>query len=470
VLVVILAGLPLGLLPVAGQLLGLPGTEQLVLLLACGGPSILLGWLVYREFSRQITLQTAVVQRLRSALQEEKPRPPRLHEEGEGLFGRWQLEWNETATDVCALVGEMRRAQSALQEQQKLLETVLGTMSEGVLVLDEQKSVLFANGACRQLLDVRLREVRGRPIWEVTRSQAFLNYVQQPLEVGSEFRRTIELVRPQLTLEISISPLPAAPATGLVIVLHDVTELRRLERSRREFFNNVSHELKTPLTSIQCFADTLLDGGLEDKEHNRGMVQQIARQAEKLYGLIQDILRLARIENRYEHFEREPVELAELIRESVEDRSAIAAARQVELTLEEPLAAGTVLGDRTGLQSIIENLLNNAINYNRPRGTVRVSCHKVRDGLQLLVKDSGIGIPREHQERIFERFFRVDKARSAESGGSGLGLAIVKHLVAVFSGRIEVESEVGEGSEFRVWFPLCNTESKVSAESQQDTV
>lgn len=442
--------LPTCLTLLTGALLYLPGSALLWQTCVAGIAGGVLFVFALRDQHQAESRRQAVQQSLRNAIRNALPRAERADVERDA----WAADWNLLSQEVCDSLGELRSTQLALEENRNLLETVLGTMSEGVLVLDGDRSVLFMNGAARQLLDVRSREVILRPLWEVTRSQPLLDYLQQPLPVGSEFRKPIELTRQNVVLEVTVSPLVLGQATGMVIVMHDVTELRRLERARRDFFNSVSHELKTPLTSIRCFAETLLDGGLEDLEHNRGMVTQIESQADKLNDLIQDILRLARIEARFERFDLAPVPLGTLIRDCVQDRRPVATARHVTLDLDDPGDDPLLLGDETGFRSILDNLINNAINYNRPNGVVRVTWKLNPHQLVIKVSDTGIGISLADRERIFERFFRVDKARSASTGGTGLGLAIVKHLTSVLNGMIEVDSEVGVGTTFRVIFPL----------------
>ncbi|MEZ5942320.1 MAG: ATP-binding protein [Planctomycetaceae bacterium] len=367
---------------------------------------------------------------------------------------QWAAAWNDTTAFVCATVNDLRGVQKTLRENRALLETVLGTMSEGVLVLDAKLTVLFANASSRRILDVPQSNPVGRPVWEVTRSQPLLEFLQRPELRENDVQQSVELTRQNIVLEVNTSPLPLATSAGVVAVMHNVTELRKLENARRDFFNSVSHELKTPLTSIQCFAETLLDGGLEDEQNNRHMVGQIERQAEKLNVLIQDILKLARIESRFEKFDLVPINVSKSIRECVSDREPIATAREITLEFDDSGDTAIVLGDETGFRSIIDNLLNNAINYNHAGGKVTVGWRQAGDHVQIDVTDTGIGISREDQERVFERFYRVDKARSATSGGTGLGLAIVKHLAAVFHGSISVRSEVGKGSTFSLSLPL----------------
>jgi two-component system phosphate regulon sensor histidine kinase PhoR len=239
-----------------------------------------------------------------------------------------------------------------------------------------------------------------------------------------------------------------------VLVLHDVSDLRRLERARREFSSNVSHELKTPLTSIQAYADALLEGGLEDPGINRNFVERILQQTERLTRLIFDLLNLSKIEADATVFEREPIPLADVVREVLPDHHSVAEARGLVLHVEFPQSDTTVDADREGLRTILNNLIRNALSYTPRGGQVWVRVVRDGDHVRLEVQDTGVGIAREHHERIFERFYRVDKARSREMGGTGLGLSIVKHLVEEFGGSIALRSEAGEGSTFVAEWPL----------------
>jgi two-component system phosphate regulon sensor histidine kinase PhoR len=244
--------------------------------------------------------------------------------------------------------------------------------------------------------------------------------------------------------------LPGHPCPGAVLVLHDVTELRRLEQLRREFVANVSHELKTPLTSISAYAETLLDGAVDDAEHNRIFLMRIEEQAERLQGLIIDLLALARLDADDSPYELAPVDIGPVLTASVQAHQAVAEAKRVQLEIHPPADELQVFADPEGIRTIIDNLLDNALNYTPAGGQVSVRWTPDADCLQIEVADTGIGIAKEHQARIFERFFRIDKARSRELGGTGLGLAIVKHLCQVFGGSISVTSQMGQGSTFIV--------------------
>jgi two-component system phosphate regulon sensor histidine kinase PhoR len=237
------------------------------------------------------------------------------------------------------------------------------------------------------------------------------------------------------------------------MVLHDVTETKRLERLRQDFVANVSHEMKTPLTAIRGFAETLLEGGLEDQANNRSFVERIKAQAERLEVLIEDTLSLARIERGEVALAVESVDWPALIKKAEETFRTSAADRNLALeTKVEPDLPG-IQGDSKLLEQAVGNLLDNAIKYNRPEGKVALSVTRAGEkGVRVLVEDTGIGIPREDLPRVFERFYRVDKARSRDLGGTGLGLSIVKHIVERHGGRVGSESEAGKGSRF--WFEV----------------
>lgn len=358
-------------------------------------------------------------------------------------------------------VESLHSRQSELEQNTALLETVLGTMIEGVIVVSDDERMLYANRAARALLDIQQRDIAGRPLLEVARSPDIEQSVQAALRVGATQRAEFDLPRKHKFLALTVSVLPGEPRPGAVLVVHDITELRRLERLRREFVSNVSHELKTPLTSIQAYADTLMDGALDDPENNRLFLTRIVEQAQRLEFLIQDLLRLAKIESQTEAFHVEPVPLAALLAECVTEHRQIATKRGLALDSSQ-VENVVVRADADGLRQILDNLISNAINYTPSGGRVSVRV-RGRDGWGVLeVEDTGIGIAKEEQARVFERFYRVDRARSRDIGGTGLGLAIVKHLAQAFGGRVELSSELGRGSRFSVWLPAMNHESQIS--------
>jgi two-component system phosphate regulon sensor histidine kinase PhoR len=241
-----------------------------------------------------------------------------------------------------------------------------------------------------------------------------------------------------------------------VLVLHDTSELRRLERVRQEFVANVSHELKTPLAVIKVTVETLLAGAADDPAHRVGFLEQIDEQTDRLHALILDLLSLARIESGAEALEFQAVELEQAAQDCLERHRARAEAKGVDLDAE-PLSAAapvTAWADEEALGTILDNLVDNAIKYTPAGGRVRVRWRAADGEACLEVEDTGVGIPERDQSRVFERFYRVDKARARELGGTGLGLSIVKHLAQVMQGTVGVRSTVGRGTTFTVRLPV----------------
>jgi two-component system phosphate regulon sensor histidine kinase PhoR len=327
-------------------------------------------------------------------------------------------------------------------------------MIDGVVVANSSLTLLYVNRAARTLLDLGDRPVNGRLISEVSRSAPLQELIDTAFRKKAHQQTELQLTRQKLTLAVSAAPLDLEPAGGMLIVLHNVTELRRLERMRREFVSNVSHELKTPLTSIQAYADTLLSGGLEDESHRQGFVERIQEQAERLQTLILDLLRLARIESDDVAFDIRAVDVGEVVAECIEDRFDVATSKGLALEMKAPAKSVIARAEHEGLRTILSNLIENAINYTPSGGRIEVSWDTRGADVEIVVADTGVGIAKEHQSRVFERFFRVDRARSRAVGGTGLGLSIVKHLVQAFDGRIELESEQGRGSRFIVTLPI----------------
>lgn len=358
-----------------------------------------------------------------------------------------------TSSRARSTVKSLRELARRLEENTSLFEGVLETMQEAVLVIDASENLLFINSAARSLFDVPRARGIGQLAWQCVRSGQLQGIILRALASGESLREAVELPRQKRMLEVSAVTLSLRNGIGCLAVAYDVTELRRLESMRRDFVSNVSHELKTPLTSIQAYADTLLNGGLEDQDSSRLFVERIAEQSERLSALIQDLLRLARIESQKEAFRIERCDARTIADLAYQDHQTIAATRLV--ALEESIEEGRieVLADADGLRTILNNLISNAIVYTPEGGTVSLTVRN--DGPRVLfeVRDTGMGIAREHQTRIFERFYRVDKARSRSVGGTGLGLAIVKHLVEVLKGELTLDSQLGVGSTFRVWLP-----------------
>jgi two-component system phosphate regulon sensor histidine kinase PhoR len=350
---------------------------------------------------------------------------------------------------------DLARRLDQIQDHSQRLQAVLSSMAEGVLAVGPDKSILLANEAGRRLLDFATPNPIGRSLLEVTRARPVYEAISQALAsdepIVTEFDSPGPLRR---KLSLRATRLPGEPSPGVMVVLHDMTELRRLESLRRELVANVSHELKTPLAAIKGYAETLRLGAVNDQEHNLLFIHRIEEQADRLHELILDMLQIARIESGQESFELTNVRVAELIGQCAEQFAELAASKQIELCAQPPPADVTVHADDEGVRMILNNLTDNALKYTPAGGRVEIRGFAADSHVTLEVADTGIGVAEKDQARIFERFFRVDKARSRELGGTGLGLSIVKHLAQSFGGNVSVESQPGRGSIFRVELPV----------------
>jgi len=344
-----------------------------------------------------------------------------------------------------------------LRQNNQRLAAVLESMNEGVIAIDDKQRILFVNEAARTLLRIRATPAEGRSLIEVARHHLLHEIAEAALRHQGTQRAELETSgQNRRHMLVQTTQLPGAPSPGAVMVLHDVTELRRLENMRQEFFANVSHELKTPLSSIKAYAETLLNGAFRDTRNNLTFVARIQEQAERLHQLILDMLSLSRIESGKQLMEIAPVSLRPVVQSVASHHRAAADAKRIELEIAEQVQGTKVHADEEGLRQILSNLVDNAVKYTPEDGHVSIGWRHVDGQVAIDVKDTGIGIPVDSQLRIFERFYRVDKARSRELGGTGLGLSIVKHLAQSFGGSVEVTSEPNRGSTFTVRLPLAS--------------
>ncbi len=414
----------------------------------------LLFWAVAHQLSRRIRRPLQQVTNALDQLGE-------LTWEGSvDVTGRGEIEqlseaFNRAAESIATEVQNLKRQSTDLEQTAHFLETVLGAMVEGVIAVDPRHCVMYANQAAVNLLASRFKpnELPGRQLLEMARHQSIDRAVRRALAGERRVRLEFELPASGRFISLLATQLVEGSHAGAVLVLHDVTDLRRLERLRREFVSNVSHELKTPLAAIQGYVETLLDGAVDDPNVNRRFLTGVATQGNRLHAMIQDLLQLGRIEAGNEAFNIQDVGISSIITSVVEENRHVAEAKGLRCEVEPPANDIIVRADAKALRTIIENLLTNAVKYTAT-GTVRIAWRAERRQLRIDVSDTGVGIAREHQPRIFERFYRVDEARSRDAGGTGLGLAIVKHLCQVFGGRVNLHSEVGKGSTFSVFLPM----------------
>ena len=378
---------------------------------------------------------------------------------------RKRLKWSirHLAQTMQATLAERDAQRNKLERDVEQLRVVLGGMSEGVIAIDPRRRLLFANGSADRLFGLGPQAV-GRLVLELIRSPQFQEAVDATFDAAQTdaFRGEITLPSRENparsaphVLAIHGAVLPGETPAGAVLVFHDVTDLRRLEGMRQDFVANVSHELKTPLAAIKAYTETLLDSALQDEEVNIRFLHRIEEQADRLNQLILDLLRLARLESGQAVFHHEPLDVVEILAACVETHRDHAEAKELALTFEPGSIGSTtrVVADEEAFHQVFDNLIDNAIKYTPNGGWVRVHGGLDADLVEITVADSGIGIPRDDLPRVFERFYRVDKARSRELGGTGLGLSIVKHVVGSIGGQVTVESRVGEGTRFRVKLP-----------------
>lgn len=341
---------------------------------------------------------------------------------------------------------QIRTQMEQLRRSQEEFAAVTGHMSEGLLVIDAKMRLLFCNEAAKRLLHIEQAETQS--LLTVNRSAPFREAADNALQ-GKHAQES-------LTLDGRIYQLVANPAydgetlTGAVLLLLDVTEREDRERLRREFTANVSHELRTPLTSISGFAE-LIREGLAKPEDIPRFADRICSESQRLLALIEDILRLSQLDEGGSMEEKTPQKLDELACSVVQQLAPVAKEKGISITAD--TAPCEVMGVRRILEELIYNLCDNAVKYNRPKGSVKVTAKPIDGCPTLIVADTGIGIPEAEQERVFERFYRVDKSHSKAIGGTGLGLSIVKHAAAFHNAEITMQSEVGKGTEIKLRFP-----------------
>ena len=358
----------------------------------------------------------------------------------------------EIAGSINAMAEQLRMRLDEMTAEKEQLDAVLTSMVEGVLVLDDEGRVLLINPPARELLSV-WGDIRGQRPLSVVRNAALADALAQASEKGEVVVTELESFgSEERSILVHAVGFPAeGPSAGSVAVFHDVTEIRQLEQVRRDFIANASHELRTPLTSIQGYAETLGSDELGEEQRSQ-YTQAILRNARRLGALISDLLSLSRIESRKSPMNFGNQDLARICQTMVEDLQPRMREARIECTtqLEKDTFAWA---DGRAVEQVITNLLDNAIKYTEPGGTIELACWMEGPYARVRVGDSGIGIPEADRARIFERFYRVDKARSRALGGTGLGLAIVKHLLQNMSGEITVRSQPGEGSDFTFTLP-----------------
>ena len=439
--VVLRLALPLRTVNQASGELRAPLAAILILALSVGGA---VAFVMSRRFSERVGRLKSFLQRV-----------------AEGDFRAEPVV--DGGDEISELQGSLNHAVERLAQSMRFLEdernqsaAILSSMSEGVAVVDRDERIRYSNPAFRRALHSGGEQTfEGRRLVEVTRQSEILAMVQGVLRGGERMDAEISTagLKPRHFL------VRAAPAgeTGAVLVVLDITEIRRLERVRRDFVANVSHELRTPLTAIQGFAETLLRGALDEPENSRRFVEIIRDHAWRLARLTEDLLKLSRIEAGKLELELRPISVATLVEQCAETARLKLTEKHQSLTVSVCEPPPLVRADSHALLDVLRNLLDNAIQYTPEDGHVAIRVllagAEGAEEVRIAVQDDGIGIPASSHDRIFERFYRVDAARSRKVGGTGLGLSISKHLVEGMGGRIELESQLGRGSTFTLVLP-----------------
>jgi two-component system, OmpR family, phosphate regulon sensor histidine kinase PhoR len=352
---------------------------------------------------------------------------------------------------------QIERSFAAVRSSQRQLETLLNSMQDAVIAVSSDGLVRWANQPLDRLVPQRTR--LNAPVVETIRDPDFLATVKAATTTKEVTTARATSIAPGRAFDVTAAPLPDG---GVVAVLRDLTETERVEKTRRDFIANVSHELRTPLTSIQGYSETLLDTIPDNGAPNREFLEIIRKNAARMSRLTEDLLTLARVESGETRFDPEPVPPGELLHDAEESFREIARTQGVDLQIIEVQGtSGTleslppVLADREAIHQVFSNLIDNAMKYGRSGGRIELGAHVAQRGVEFYVRDFGAGISSEHLPRLFERFYRVDKARSRESGGTGLGLAIAKHIMRAHSGSIRAESELTRGSTFLFTLPTA---------------
>lgn len=432
----------------------------LVLVLAAS-----LGFLFARHVTRPIAQMMAVARRMTEG------------DFSQRVASRSTDEIGQLGQALNTMAHRLEERLAQLEEERAKGTAILDGMVEGVLAVDGENRILFINtGACR-LFHASSAGAAGRPFLEVIRNKEMVDLLERTLRGGTFAQQELHIFTPvERVLQVHAAPLKVRErAPGVIVVMHDVTELRRLEMVRTEFVANVSHELRTPLTSIKGYLETLLEGGLEDREHARPFLEVIHKHADRLGRLVDDLLDLSNLELGRIPLHRRPTTLAEVVDNAMAVYEHQAAKQEITLRANIPHDLPPVLADRDRLAQVLINLLDNSLKFT-PKGgqiTVMAGCVRKpgRDGsilpgraspaecVEISVDDTGIGIPSQDLPRVTERFFRVDKGRSRELGGTGLGLAIVKHLVKAHGGDMMIDSQLNKGTTVRFTLPIAPPEA-----------
>jgi two-component system, OmpR family, phosphate regulon sensor histidine kinase PhoR len=409
--------------------------------LSWGSLGLAIVWLSWRSIARRVSELTE----LADTMLDLRGQRPRLRFDDDEL--------GDLARAMSRLTLRLEEVVNGLSTELARREAILASMSEGVLAVNDKLQISFCNDSFAREFATP-GAVEGVPLIKVVRDPGLFQLLKQVVESGKTLRQRIKITaRDERTFEVHAAPLVGSSSRGALAILHDITPAERLERAKRDFVANISHEFRTPLATITGYAETLLSGGLEDRAHRRKFVEIIQANSVRLNNIAADLITLSELEAGRPEVQPSPIPVSEVIQSAISTLEPVARLNQISLQARE-VGEMEVLGYRIRLEQALVNLLDNAIKFNKPSGEVSVrAVENSSDQVEISVSDSGIGIPKEDVNRIFERFYRVDKARSRQVAGTGLGLSIVRHAVEQMKGNVLVESELGKGSCFTIVLP-----------------
>jgi len=355
------------------------------------------------------------------------------------------------------IVGDLEQRQKQIAKRESGMQTIFSAMQDALLVVDSNRRVILTNQTFRKLFDAPEISI-ATPLLEIARDPTLDQLLTDAFRGRGPVRCELTLDGSQIELHAVATKNEAGEITGALVLFHDITELKRMDQVRRDFVANVSHELRTPLSILRGYIETLLDSPKTPREELTRILRVMERHSDRLELLVEDLLTLAQLESDNPNLEIGTVDLSSFLPEMVRDWEKKITRKKLNILVNLPTELPPISADRTRLQEALYNLLDNAVKYSRENGEIRLSARSRDGGIELAVSDDGVGIAKEDLPRIFERFYRADKARSPDKvRGTGLGLAIVKHIAQLHNGRVEAESELDKGTTIRVILPCARS-------------
>lgn len=422
------------------------------------GITLLLSWLVSIRLAKGITRPIEKIVDVARRLTN-KDYESRVTVKSSGEIG-------QLSNAINVLASSLQKQMREIQEHQQQLTSILANMVSGVMLVNEFGVIQLMNAAMKEFLGPSAHDFIGKLHTQIDEQFKLSENIQRCMEIEQVIHKEITMESERI-FDAHFAPFLGENnrLKGVIVVLHEITEIRRLEKVRSEFVANVSHELKTPITSVKGFAETLLEGAADDPELRQTFLKIIHEESNRLHRLINDILHLSKIEQHLIDLQIEKVDVTHAVYDSVETLQEELTKKEITISLPGQKSV-FIEGETDRIRQIILNLVSNAITYTPSHGKISVNLLEHEEHIELIVSDTGIGIPKEDLPRVFERFYRVDKARARHSGGTGLGLAIVKHLVESHHGHIQVDSIEGVGTTFIVTLPKNQPKEKNEALGQ----